>query len=184
MKFLIIGHSWVRRLAAYRSLLPNGADILGVGGATFRTAVPLLESYAARPEVKTYPPFLVIVVLGGNEISKASSCAEVDQLTIRCQEFCELVKERFPEAKIAVCQVEDRYQVLPRVVIHDHKRFGNRFNTWLNRWRGKDALVTIKGARVLSDPDMYMVDGVHLNAEGYDRFCQRLTHVIWKLWQN
>ena len=184
MKYLVIGHSWVRRLADYRRLLPNGADILGVGGATFRSAVPLLESYAARPEVKTNHPFLVIVVLGGNEISNATSCAAVDRITIYCQEFCALIRERFPNTKIAVCQVEDRYQVLPRVIIHDHKRFGNRFNTWLNRWKGKDTLVTIKGARVLSNPDMYMVDGVHLNAGGYDLFCQRLTHVIWKLWQN
>ena len=68
-------------------------------------------------------------------------------------------------------------------MIYDHKRLGNRFNTWLNRWKGKDSLVTIKGAKVLSDPEVYMVDGVHLNDEGYNRFCQRLTRVIWKLWQ-
>ena len=123
MKYLVIGHSWVRRLADYRLLLPNGVDILGVGGATFRSAVPLLESYATRPEVRDQPPFLVIVVLGGNEVSNATSCAEVDNnIIISCQEFCALIKERFPEAKIACCQVEDRFQLIPRVVIHDHKR--------------------------------------------------------------
>ena len=183
MQYLVIGHSWVRRLAAYRNLLPNGATVLGVGGATFRSAVPLLESYAARPEVRNNHSFLVIVVLGGNEISVSTTCPEVDLLTNKCQEFCALVRERFPDTKIAVCQVEDRYQVLPRTLIHDHKRLGNRFNPWLNRWKGKDALVTIKGAKVLSDPDVYRVDGVHLNDEGYHRFCQRLTHVIWKLWE-
>ena len=31
MQYLVIGHSWVRRLAGYRSLLPNGATFLGVG---------------------------------------------------------------------------------------------------------------------------------------------------------
>ena len=51
MQYLVIGHSWVRRLAAYRNLLPNGAIILGVAGVMFKLAVPLLESYAARPEV-------------------------------------------------------------------------------------------------------------------------------------
>ena len=43
MQYLVIGHSWVRRLAAYRNLLPNGATVLGAGGATFRSAVPLLQ---------------------------------------------------------------------------------------------------------------------------------------------
>ena len=143
----MIGHSWVRRLAAYRNL-PNGATILGVGGATFRSAVPQLEFYAARPEVQNNHPFLVIVVLGGNEISVLTTCAEVDQLTNNCQEFCALIKERFPDTKLAVCQVEDRYKVLPRVVVYDHKWLSNRFNTWLNRWKGKDALVTIKVAKV------------------------------------
>ena len=64
MQYLVIGHSWVRRLAAYRNLLPNGATILGVGGATFRSAV------------QNNHPFLVIVVLGGgggNEISVATT---------------------------------------------------------------------------------------------------------------
>ena len=51
MQYLVIGHSWVRRFAAYRSLLPNGATILVVVSAMFKSAVPLLESYAARPEV-------------------------------------------------------------------------------------------------------------------------------------
>ena len=149
----------------------------------FRSAVSLLESYAVRPEVQNNHPFLIIAVLGGNENSVSTTCAEVDQLTNNCQEFCALIKERFPDTKLAVCQVEDRYQFLPRVVNYHHKRIGNRFNTWLNRYKGKDALVTIKGAKVLSDPKAYMVDGVQLNDEGYNRFCQRLTHVIWKLWQ-
>ena len=64
MQYLVIGHSWVRRLATYRSLLPNGATFLGIGGAMFKSAVPLLESYAVRPEVQNNHPFLVIVVLG------------------------------------------------------------------------------------------------------------------------
>ena len=79
MQYLMIGYSWVRRLAAYYSLLPNGATIiLGVGGATFKSAVPLLESYAAQLEVQNNHPFLVIVVLGGDEISVARTCLDVD----------------------------------------------------------------------------------------------------------
>ena len=77
----MIRHSWVRRLAAYRNLLPNGATVLGVGGAMFRSAVPLLESYAARREVRNNHPFLVIVVLVVNEISVSTTCSEVDLLT-------------------------------------------------------------------------------------------------------
>ena len=100
MQYLVIGHSWVRRLAAYRNLLLNDATILGVGVATFRSAVPLSESYAARPEVQNNHPFLVIVVLGGNEILVSTTCAEVDQLTNNCQEFCALIKERFPDTKL------------------------------------------------------------------------------------
>ena len=42
MQHLVIGHSWVRRLAAYCNLLNNGATVLGVGDATFQSAVPLL----------------------------------------------------------------------------------------------------------------------------------------------
>ena len=182
MNYLIIGHSWVRRLSAYRGLLPNGATILGVGGATFSSAIPLLESYAARPEVIDNHPFLVIVVLGGNEIAASKSCADADQVTIKCQKFCTLVKERFPNTRLAVCQVEDRFHLGSREIIFDHKRFGNRYNTWLNKWPGKDALVTIKGTRVLTNPKVYLVDGVHLNDDGYNLFCQRITHVVWKLW--
>ena len=35
----------------------------------FKSAMLLLESYAAQPEVQNNHPFLVIVVLGGKEIS-------------------------------------------------------------------------------------------------------------------
>ena len=45
----------------------------------FKSAVPLLESYyAARPEMQNKHPFLVIVVLGGNEILVTRTCADVD----------------------------------------------------------------------------------------------------------
>ena len=37
---------------------------------------PFLESYAARPEVRNNHAFLVIVVLGGNEISVSTTCSE------------------------------------------------------------------------------------------------------------
>ena len=164
-------------------LLTNGASILGIGGATFRSSIPLLESYATRPEVKENPPFGVIVVLGGDEISKAKSGADVDQVAVSCQEFCLLVRQHFPNTLIALYQVEDRYEVGPGAINLHHKRLGSRYNYWLNKWDGKDVLVTIKGARVLSDASVYLVDGVHLNDEGYARFAQRLMHVIWKLWQ-
>ena len=46
----------------------------------FKSAVPLLESfYAARPEMQNNNPFLVIVVLGGYEISVARTCTDVDR---------------------------------------------------------------------------------------------------------
>ena len=40
MQYLVIGHSWVRRLAAYRNLLPNGATVLGVGGCNVSVSCP------------------------------------------------------------------------------------------------------------------------------------------------
>ena len=126
MQYLVIGHSWVRRLAAYRGLLPNGASLLSIGGATFKSSTPLLESYAARPEVKDNLPFAVIVVLGGNDISQARSGSDVVKVAVSCQEFCLLVRQHFPNTLIALCQVEDRYEVGPGSINLHHKRLGNR----------------------------------------------------------
>ena len=40
----------------------------------------LLEFYyAVRPEMQNKRPFLVIVVLGGNDISVARTCADTDR---------------------------------------------------------------------------------------------------------
>ena len=182
MKYLLIGHSWVRRLQAYKSLLPNGAELLGIGGATFKSAIPLLVSYSSRPETIREPPFAVYILLGGNEISRARSLADVDSVTRDCESFCNRVRELLPGALVVVCQVEDRYSVGPGEMLDNHRRFGNRFNNWANRWRGKDGLVTIKGGRVLSCPEVFLVDGVHLNELGYNRLCERLTLSVWKMW--
>ena len=182
MKYLVIGHSWVARLPNYKKFLPYGGQFVGIGGATFRKAVFMLDTYARIPDVQRQHPYLVVVVLGGNEISNATSHSEVDFLTAHCEDFCAEVRRRFPEAKIAVCQIEDRFDPSTRLVLADHKRFGNRFNNWLNKWKGKDALVTIKGKGVLSDPTVYCQDGVHLNRAGYVRFCSRLSHTINKVW--
>ena len=182
MKYLIIGHSWVRRLQAYQGLLPNGSVILGIGGATFKSATPLLHSFAARPETVEEPPFAVFVLLGGNEISRARTYADADAVTVECRKFCSCVKELFPEALLGVVQVEDRFLVGPGEIDDGQRRLGNRYNTWLNKWKGKDCLVPIRGSRVLGTPEVYLVDGVHLNNVGYGRLCERLTFSIWKLW--
>ena len=124
------------------------------------------SSYTVRPEVQDNHPFMVIVVFRGNEILVARTYADVGQLTEICQDFCAKIKHSFSDTFEVFYQVENRFYVGPRTVIFNHKRFSNRFNTWLNRWKGKDALVTIKGAKVLSDTVVFMVDGVHLNDEG------------------
>ena len=115
------------------------------------------------------------------EISQARSGSDIDKVAVSCQEFCLLVWQHFPNTLIALCQLEDRYEVGPGAINLLHKRLGNRYNYWLNKWDGKDVLVTIKGKKVLSDVSVYLVDGVHLNDEGYTRFAQRLMHVIWRL---
>ena len=182
MKYLIVGHSWVRRLQPFRNLLPNGAVLLGVGGATFRSAIPLLHSFVERPETATDPPFAVFVLLGGNEIHRARTYADADAVIQGCIDFCKCIRDLLPGVLIAVSQVEDRYHVGPGDIVDDHRRLGNRYNTWLNKWQRKDGLVTIKGSRVLSCPEVFLVDGVHLNELGNSRLCQRLTYSIWKMW--
>ena len=76
---LVIGHSWVRRLADLSLDECSGFKFIGKGGATFVSMEKEIKKYFLNPR---HPiPQRVFVFLGSNDLDAISSTAEVIQVT-------------------------------------------------------------------------------------------------------
>ena len=174
---LVIGHSWVRRLADLRLDQCAGFKFIGLGGATFDFMIGEVETYFSNPR---HPiPQRVFVFLGSNDLDRIGSTAEVFQVTQFCEELGRVLRLHCPQANLIFSQIEDRFYKNhlenPSAIRKDFRAKSNKFNKWLNRWQGKSGVFILKGKKGFSDPQWYARDGVHLNFYGNVRLAQRLA---------
>ena len=173
---LVIGHSWVRRLAELY-ICEDDFVLLGRGGATFRSIEDDVRKFFR--ELKGRRPEVIFVFLGSNDLDRLEGTAEVYKVTADCEALCGLLRQLSPGSKLVISQVEDRYArnhlENSEAVLSDFRAKSNKFNKWLNKYKGKDAVFILKGRKGFSDPSLYGRDGVHLNYEGNMKFAQRLS---------
>ena len=108
----------------------------------------------------------MFVILGGNDCNSAWDTKEICSVQNSCKDFAVICRNAFPNAKLIFFQVEDRYDPTTWEINLDHKRKGNKFNKWLNKFEGKAALINLKGQLAFSTPYYYTLDKVHLNEVG------------------
>ena len=169
MKILVFGHSYVRDLASLRvdslnwqsqTLRIEYKSFPGAGYERFLDSPALLES------LLTSKPDIIIVILGGNSITRDIVNHE---LQARCKRFYQLLRQSAPNAILIPAQVElrryspNRRFDNPPAEIFKQKR--NSLNQFLKRLRLKDRLLIIAGPGRLDD-NRYYRDGVHLNTAG------------------
>ena len=171
---VIIGHSWVTRLKA-TGFLPSKFSFIGQSGGTFASLANLIEPIPTHQE-NDY----VFVILGGNDIANAWDLGEVNEIEKMCEDFVLMLRARFPFAKIILSQIEDRFDTETGEINVEHKRKGNKFNKWLNKFDAKDALFTLKGQNFFGLPYLYDKDGVHMNQSGNLKLANR----IWNYYDN
>ena len=174
MKVTVLGHSYVRDLAGYSNSILRISDSLifeiqyiYVPGARFQTFIdrPHLIQQAAQ-----YNPDIVIVLLGGNDISENVPLTNIREI---CSKFYSLLNSYLTNKFVISVQVEPRY--LTRVNRHgtpaaqEYQRLSGYFNFWLKKQKFKNRLVCVCGPNRLSDPKLYKPDGIHLNQLGISR---------------
>ena len=174
----MIEHSWVRRLAELDLPECEGFRYICKGGATFVNIRGQVEQYfvanPSRPK-----PLRIFVFLGSNDLDVIPGTAEVYLVTRECENLSNLLRRLCPGAEIIFAQVEDRYDFNhcenPDTVRREFKAKANKFNKWMNLWKGKDHLFILKGRKGFSDPELYARDGVHLNYQGNLKLAQRIA---------
>ena len=176
MTALLLGHSWAKRLEN-SGYLPSHFFCVARPGATFKSFSNEIRSW--QPDTDDDAPKYVFVLLGGNDCSNARNLDEVEDIKFECMYFAQQCRRIYPGAKLILCGVEDRY--LPQGWSHewtidlDHKRKGNKFNKWLNKFDNKDAMFALKGSDNFSAPLWYNPDGIHLSNVGCFRLASRLA---------
>ena len=174
---LIVGHSWVRRLAEFYFEECEGFEFIGKGGATFSSIISEVERHFSNP--RRPRPQRVFVFLGSNDLDAIPSTARVTEVTRDCQALCSVLRRLCPGAKLIFSQVEDRFYRNhcedEEALRQDFKAKSNKFNKWINKWKGKDHLFILKGRVGFSDPKLFSRDGVHLNFVGNKKLAQRIA---------
>ena len=192
MKVSIIGHSYVRDLKRFVgnqcSFLCENTDVnlnfIFIPGATF---VTFLERPHILLTLDQQKPDVIIVILGGNDITHYKELKEVKH---QCYTFFRDLRERYPTAHLIASQIELRF-----VKDGDSHKFGTphfelfnklslHYNKWLNKQKFKDALLVIRGHQKLDNASYYR-DSVHLNHIGLNRYWNLLkvciTNLCYKL---
>lgn len=119
----------------------------------------LLQSIVDKPEV-------VVVILGGNSISRDVTNFEVFK---QCRAFYKLLRDHLPNSRIIAAQIELRFYETPNRFgapgPEDFRKRRNQLNRFLQTLKLKDNLLIIAGPGRL-DNQQYYKDSVHLNKVG------------------
>ena len=125
-------------------------------------------------------PEVIFVFLGFKDIDNLVGTSEVHRVIADCKALCELLRQLSPGSKLVVAQIEDRFarNHLERqeAILINFRAKSNKYNKWLNKYSGKDAVFILKGKKGFTDPSLYCRDGVHLNFDGNVRLAARLTN--------
>jgi len=138
----------------------------GFGGAHMEHVV-----YNARRVVTPYRPRAVVVFVGGNDIGSGKTASHVAR---DFRDFLEIVASELPDTDVWLLSMK------PSKLRWDRWGEMKKLDTELRTMAEADSRVTfVETGRALLGPDgtpddVYMLDGLHLNAEGYRRWTEVL----------
>ncbi len=148
----------------------------GFGGAT----IPEVLQYAER-YLLTHKPQIIVFYCGENDISEGAS---PEQVYGRFKTFAETVREKLPNTKLLYLSMKpslsrwnlwEKYKrgdQLIRAYIYDYPQF-----TYLNTAK------TMLDEEGELKPDIFIEDGLHMNAKGYAGWTEHIRPVVEKLLQ-
>lgn len=170
MRVCLFGHSYVRdleRLGNFSIYIENtlvSFKYFSFPGFRFRN---FLENPSLLDNLISERPDIVVVILGGNDISVN---IELKQVKGDCKDFFNLIRSKLSSTFVIASQIEFRH--ICQINRHGspseelYKKLANHFNNWLNKQRFKDKILIVNGGNKLCDINVFKRDGVHLNFEG------------------
>ena len=170
MKFVILGHSYVKQLSNLNitkfEIEKNTIHVnyFGFGGATFHS---LLNSFDFDKLVTINPDFCLII-LGGNDFKDQNNFSKVKE---NASKFYKLIREKLPLCKIIASQVELRdykpNNKFSSPTFDDFSVQRKYFNKFLLKLKHKDHIFRVDGkGRLDRFDELYKSDKVHLNYKG------------------
>ena len=180
MKLMILGHSYVRDLSKLYILSFDLEQNVQIKYWYWSIASyeKFLENPSLLSDAISYNPDFVLVILGGNSITKDVGSHE---LFIRCRKFYQLLRDSLKYSIIISAQVELRRYTgndheTPQYRIFIQKR--NGINQFLKRLKSKDHMLIIAGPGRLDSTKYYKADGVHLSKLGQENYMNILKSTI------
>lgn len=173
LKVLLLGHSYVRDLEGlgHNAYTVEGVTFelqyMHISGGTFES---FIDGGDLLRQAFSFCPDIVIVILGGNDLTNAVTNEEFYQ---RCRTFYVKLKAGMPGAFIIHAQIELRFYKSGNrwnaPVINDYKKRRVTLNNFLKRVKCSNAIMMIGGPNRM-DCKAYYRDGVHLNRVGLVKY--------------
>ena len=178
MKALVLGHSFVRRLRDWmrdndREMSRGSLDVHlhGVGGRTVRQVYDL-----DLKRVERIHPDVILLQLGGNDIS---SCTSASDVLVRLERLITVLRQKCPDSTIIVASIFCRRR--PRgLSSRSYDRKKKRVNKFLLRKFGafeQGKTVFFFSHRFFKEKYFHR-DGVHLNNSGNRRFFHSILSAL------
>ncbi|CAC5405857.1 unnamed protein product [Mytilus coruscus] len=188
-RVLILGHSFIKRLFmkiihTWDSKLVQNLNVREAGVRTRFLGFPggnisrLLkdEHHRIRREILKYPPDIVVLQIGGNDLDCEKFNLHVYISNV--VSFINILQGTYGEKKVVVCEIFGRLSLrIPTHVYHYGKQFIDQYfylqfenhptvNFWFHR------------SRLVAQDKLFLSDGVHLNVEGTRRFFRSLRGAV------
>lgn len=137
----------------------------------------LHDSLAHFPRlILPYSPKVVVLYAGDNDLNMELS---PDQVVEDYQAFCQRLRQELPEVKLIYIAIKPslaRWNLYPKII-----ETNQRIQTLCEQqdWQSfadiAPATLTADGQ---PDPDLFVQDGLHINADGYQRWTQVIKPLI------
>ncbi len=180
--------------------MPEPGQVLFIGSSSVRMWETLAEDMAPAPVLNRgfggsmtpevlavvdrivfpYEPSVIVYYCGDNDLGTDNTDSE--SAAAGFIQFAELVHERLPRTKIFYMSIK------PSIARWDNWEAMTRANVLVARYCGKHvhayymdlASPLLKNGK--PDPDVFMDDGLHLNAEGYERWTKIVKPLVLEAW--
>ena len=184
-----VGHSYVRRLMAYRNTHERYPGVIEVNDRVFQPTYVwqggkdyafFNTSNVHKDLIIQSKPDLILVILGGNAV--ASGDMEIPVVSQDMRTYFYWLQANFPNSLLIAAEVEPRYdgQGPPSPNQEEsHWERRNAFNQALYRMPGKH--FTHRVAKYLNHRDFYTFDGVHFSNRGNRFYWGMIKHTLSKV---
>ncbi|XP_071138410.1 uncharacterized protein [Mytilus edulis] len=170
-------HTWERKLVQNLNLWEAGVRtyFLGLEGGNIDTLLED-EEHSIRKEILEFPPDIVVLQIGGNDIDNKPFDMHV--YVRKVVSFINILQQTYGVKKVVVCEIFGRQRLaLPTRVYHYGKQYIDQYlylefknhptvNFWFHR------------SRLVAQDKLFLKDGTHLNLEETRRFFRSLRGAV------